>query len=254
MIQYFDDVGTFFVRLEKIVSEFYKKLPLGLRVIVFSVLFPILLAYFTITRLTVLLYKTTKFTFRPFRVISHHFLSFFIWIAFTLFGGLMGIIVNLCRNLWFVNNNPLRFHEALAIEMSNGSFYTYSIAIVAAVLCTLLTIFLESKKEELNFRRYQIVIVSFSVFTIVFGGIFYALSKAKGVIDNNTSLDTGWDWQQLTVFLMALVLSVYSFCVVRLNDHKEEFKDLIDKSEQDLILDNEDLNIVEAKNYSQKND
>ena len=250
----FKDIRLLVDAFEGRMNQVYLKLPKLLSVLATVLLSPIIIGYLVVTRLIRLIYLFLRsiflFVFRPFRVIKHHFLAFFIWIAFTLFGGLMGVIVNIMRNVWFIDNNRMSFKTALSLEMINGSFYTYAIAIVAAVLCSVFIVFSESKKEDLNFRSHQIVLVSLSIFVVLFGGVFYALSKGGPeviIVDDLCYVD----WQQLIVFISAIVISVYSFCVIRLNDHKEEFKELIDtNSKEEDLLANKALSGV--KNFLQQ--
>lgn len=252
MIPFFEDIRSIFDGIELGVGKLYRDGNAIWRVLIFVLFIPFVVIYYAITRTVGLIYKITRklllFLLSPFRVIKYHYLGFFIWIGFTLFGGLMGVIVNIMRNMWFVESD-YGFRESLSLEMINGTFYTYSIAIVAAVLCSVFTLFSEAKKEELNFRGQQIVIVSISIFIILFGGIFYALSKSSSPISplSSDSLKAYMDWQQLVVFTLSVALSIYSFCVVRLNEHKEEFGDLIDSNSKD----DEVLKNVELKNYIQ---
>lgn len=247
MIAFFEDVRKLLSSFEQNMEKWYLQFPRYLRVILFIITSPLIIAYLVITRVLRILDRLAVFMIKPLKVISHHVPSFFLWIAFTLFGGLMGVIVNICRNMWFVTDANMNFPDALKLELSNGSFYTYAIAIIAAVLCSILTQFAETNKEDLNFRGYQIVIVSFSVFTILFGGVFYSLSKAFVDTARNTN-NNSLDWAQLIVFFVAIIISVYSFCVVHLNEHKEEFKDIIDQPKQKDTINGDDLNSVKADN------
>ena len=164
--------------------------------------------------------------FRPFGVIKYHKMSFFLWLMFTLLGGLIGVIVSIARNVLFEDHYSLL--QAIYIESANGAFYTYSIAVVAAVLSSVFIVFSENK--NLSFRRYQIPLISFSIFLLLFGGVFYALSK-KTSINLNELPDTEVikvEWKQLTIFVLSVLFSIYSFCVCRLDEHSEVFSDISD--------------------------
>ena len=144
-----------------------------------------------------------KFLAQPLKVIRLHKISFFLWTSFTLFGGL--------------------------IESLNGSFYTYSIAIVAAVLSGVFIIFAE--KDTLNFRRYQIPFITISIFLMFFGGIFYVLAKQTGDMSVNVipnTEDIVIEWKQFTIFILSVLFSIYSFCVCRLDDHQPYFSSISD--------------------------
>ncbi len=169
-----------------------------------------------------------KQLFRPFSVIKYHRMSFFLWIMFTLIGGLLGIMVSVAKSIWF--EPKLYLSQALFIESANGAFYTYSIAIVAAVLSSVFIVFLENK--NLSFRRYQISLITFSVFLLLFGGVFYALSKEAsfniGEIPNPDKIKV--EWKQLVVFLLSVLFSIYSFCLCRLDEHNKDFSDISDEN------------------------
>lgn len=161
---------------------------------------------------------------KPFKVIGLHKISFFLWTSFTLFGGLIGIVISIIRYVLF---GDYTFTQAIYIESTIGSFYTYSIALVASVLSTVFIIFAEI--EKLNFRRYQIPLITMSIFLMFFGGVCYALSKQTeyspvGAIPQNLCLE----WKQLIVFALSIVFSIYSFCVCRLDEHIEAFQSISD--------------------------
>lgn len=164
---------------------------------------------------------------RPLSVIKYHGMSFFLWIMFTLIGGLLGVFVSVAKNTLF-ENPPLSLAQALYLESANGSFYTYSIAVVAAVLSSVFIIF--SEKKELSFRRYQIPLITFSTFLLLFGGVFYALSKKDFVRieDIPDTVIIKVEWKQLTIFILSILFSIYSFCVCHLDAHSDVYSDISD--------------------------
>lgn len=175
---------------------------------------------------------------RPFSIIKLDGMAFFIWVSFTLFGGLIGIIVSLFRNALFGEKSLL---EALLIESEHGSFYTYSIAMVAGVLSSVFITFIERKK--LNFRRHIIVVLTISIFTLFFGGVFYALS-----INSNNETNLQFDYKVIVILIIAILISIYSFCICRLDSHPESFQDIMD--ENDEIVKNTEPKSSEISNDS----
>lgn len=171
-----------------------------------------------------------KAIIRPLSIIKMHGMAFFIWISFTLIGGLIGIIVSLFRNALFGEFNLI---QALTIESTNGSFYTYSIAMVAGVLSSLFITFVESKK--LNFRRHLIIVITFSIFIMFFGGIFYALSinMPKNPFPDDSIIVP--NWKIIVILILAVIISIYSFCISRLDSHPESFKDISDPEKEELL-------------------
>ena len=167
-----------------------------------------------------------KFLAQPFRVIRFHKISFFLWMSFTLFGGLIGIVISVIRYTLF---GDYSVSQAVYIESMNGSFYTYSIAIVASVLSGVFIIFAE--KDTLSFRRYQIPFITMSIFLMFFGGVFYALAKQMGSMSDNKIPDSSEitiEWKQLSILVLSVIFSIYSFCVCRLDDHKSDFNSIAD--------------------------
>lgn len=182
--------------------------------------------------------RFVKQVFRPFIIIYIHGMAFFLWVSFTLIGGLIGIVVSLIRNSLF---GGLNFTQAMYIESRNGSFYTYSIAVVASVLSAAFIVFAENNR--LQFRRHQIVTITLSIFLLFFGGVFYALSiEAPPVAEMQTIKDISINWRQLSVVAVSILVAIYSFCVCRLDNHAEQFKDIMDsKNKEEYANDNEKL-------------
>lgn len=174
---------------------------------------------------------------RPFGIIKLHGMAFFLWFVFTLIGGLIGIIVSILRNTLF---GGLNFKEALLLESDNGSLYTYSIAMIAAVLSSVFIAFAENFK--LNFRRYQIVTITISIFLLFFGGVFYALSMDAPAVENVRNADISINWKLLSIVGISTIVAIYSFCVCRLDSHADLFKDIMDsKSQKEYTNDNDIL-------------
>lgn len=179
-----------------------------------------------------------KQVFQPFRIIYIHGMAFFLWFSFTLIGGLIGIVVSIIHNSLF---GGLTFTEAMYIESRNGSFYTYSIAIVASVLSTAFIVFAENSR--LRFRRHQIVTITISIFLLFFGGVFYALSIEAPLVEEMQKInDISINWRQLSVVGVSILVAIYSFCVCRLDSHAEQFKEIMSsKNREEYANDNDKL-------------
>ena len=154
--------------------------------------------------------------FRPFRIIPMHRAAFIVWAILTLLGGLVGVIANVFKSVGFGDSS---FLEAVYFETLNGSLYTYSIAIIASVLGSLFVLFEE--KDKLNFRYLQIPTAAISIIVLLFGGIFYAFNKGYE--------PDGFDWKQVGILVLSVFISIYVFCLSRLDDHDPIFKDISDK-------------------------
>jgi len=174
---------------------------------------------------------------RPLKVIRMHGIAFFIWMAFTVVGGLVGAIVSIIRHIWV---EGMSFGQALFCEGLSGVFYTYSIAMVAASLSSVFIILSEHK--ELSFRKYQIPTITMSIFTLFFGGVLYALSMEHNKLNAPIIDEYGFDWAQGFVVIVAVAISIYAFCISRLDGHKKEFSDIKDTYfEDDKYTQNQDI-------------
>ena len=60
-----------------------------------------------------------------------------------------------------------------------------------------------------------------SIFVLLFGGIFYAFN-----MDTHNSL--AYDWKQISILVLSVLIAVYVFCLSRLDDHNPDFKDISD--------------------------
>ena len=172
----------------------------------------------------------------PFYIVSMHRAAFFVWFMFTLLGGLVGVVISIMRHLWF-SDVHYSFKQALYVETTNGSIYTYAIATIAAVLSGLFVLFAE--KEKLSYRTLQIPTAALAVFVLLFGGIFYALninSSNAGALCPPPDAELVLDWKQLVILILALLFSIYTFCLCRIDDHNEEFKDIQDKNYKNSSL------------------
>lgn len=184
----------------------------------------------------------------PFHIVSMHRAAFFVWFMFTLLGGLVGVVISIMRHLWF-SDVHYTFKQALYVETTNGSIYTYAIATIAAVLSGLFVLFAE--KEKLSYRTLQIPTAALAVFILLFGGVFYALninSSNIGAICPPPDAELVIDWKQLAVLILALLFSIYTFCLCRIDDHDEEFKEIQDKNYKNSSLKHAKTPSNEVKN------
>lgn len=163
----------------------------------------------------------------PLKIVKMHRAAFFVWLMFTLFGGLVGVAISVMRHLWFEENYT--FRQALCVETANGSLYTYAIATIAAVLSGLFVLFAE--KEKLSYRSLQIPTAALSVFVLLFGGVFYAINiNSTGTSCVPPDKELPIDWKQIVVMILAFSFSIYAFCLCRIDDHDSEFEDIKDKN------------------------
>ena len=164
---------------------------------------------------------------RPFNIVRINKMTFFLWASFTLFGGLLGIVVSITKHALF---GDYTLPQAIYLESRNGAIYTYSIAMLASVLSSVFINFAEQR--NLEYKRYKIPLITLSIFALIFGGVFYALGVdvASTQIDSIPQDGYSIDWKQLSIFIIAVIMSVYSFCVCRLDLYADRFTDIKDNT------------------------
>lgn len=148
-----------------------------------------------------------------------------MWIAFSLIGGAVGIVVSILRHWLFTPDTSL--YDAIIIEMINGAFYTYSIALIASVLGSVFINFVDN--EQFRYRKYKLGLIAISVYALLFGGILYALSIHSYSKEELERIDIHFSWGQIVIMIIALVLSVYAFFVCRMDEHTDLFDDVVER-------------------------
>jgi len=159
---------------------------------------------------------------KPWGIIKRKQLSFFLFCLFTVFAGQIGIIINLIIRL---SSGKFNLEQSLYLDSISGSFYTFSIALIASALGPLFVNFVENSPTE--FRSLKITTISITIFILFFTGIFYSIStttQAPIALNN-----FGIDWPQLLLFIIAIVISLYSFNLLELDNFKEDFNDINDQ-------------------------
>lgn len=160
---------------------------------------------------------------KPFEVIGENKLIFFTWFLFTVLAGQIGVLSNFIIR---VINGNLNFSQSLFLDSINGSFYTYSIALLASVLGPLFVNLIENHPTK--FKSIKILTIILSIFTLFFAGIFYSSSSSDVNLKTLKDLSLSIDWWQLFFLLLSIIIAVYSFSVIRLEHNYDKYKDLDD--------------------------
>lgn len=171
---------------------------------------------------------------KPLEVISENKLIFFIWFLFTVLAGQIGVLSNFIIR---VINGNLSFSQSLFLDSVNGSFYTYSIALLASILGPLFVNLIENHPTK--FKSIKILTIIVSIFTLFFAGVFYSSSSNETNFETLRKLTLGIDWWQLIFLIFSIIIAVYSFSVIRLENNYDKYRDLDDNfaSEDDAKVD-----------------
>lgn len=166
--------------------------------------------------------KITQLLFNPFKIISENRGEFYIWFLFTIITGQFGIIANVLVRK-FTNGTPISY--SILMDSINGSFYTFSIALVASLLGPIFIDFINSKK--LYFKTLKTFTIIISIFYLFITGIIYASIQSTN-IDSSITENIAIDYTQVAVYLSAILLVSYGYCILRLDRKKDDFDHLDD--------------------------
>jgi hypothetical protein len=175
----------------------------------------------------------------PLKVINLEKGTFFLWCLFSIVAGLLGPIINIANNCCF---NDLPMALSVLEDSKAGTFYTFSIVLIASAIGSLFLNLLDSSD---SFKKIKLYFMALCIFPLFFGGIFYSsftqkqkeelkasfLEQSGKTYPKNTTLTDVQiivDKKQLVLFLMALGISVYAFCLQYMNANPAEFEEIRD--------------------------
>lgn len=201
--------------------------------------------WFKNSYLCILMYRI----FLPYKVLKLKKGTFFLWFLFTIIAGLLGPIINIANNCGF-NDMPMVL--SILEDSQTGTFYTFSIVLIASAIGSLFLNLLDSSD---TFRKMKLYFMAICIFPLFFGGIFYSsfsqkkkeefklayVSHKKAVEKESTrgqEIIVVVDKKQLVIFLLSLIISIYAFCLQYMNANKSEFKEI-----EDSYLDKEELGL-----------
>ncbi|WP_027374284.1 hypothetical protein [Chryseobacterium sp. UNC8MFCol] len=158
----------------------------------------------------------------PFKVIGEDKSDFLIWFIFTILTGQFGILANFIVR-YYTNGTNLR--DSIYIESTNGSFYTFSIALIASILGPIFLNFI--KNHRIEFRTLKTFTIIIAIFYLFLTGIIYASIQSK----NNSILslkNSSVDFTQAIIYVFAIVFASYGYCILRLEQSNIDFNNLND--------------------------
>jgi uncharacterized protein YacL len=158
----------------------------------------------------------------PFKVIKEKKSEYIIWFLFTIITGQIGIIANYIVRSY---THSTSFAESIHIDSLNGSFYTFSIALVASILGPLFINFINSK--ALSFRTLKTFTIIIAIFFLFIAGVIYAAIQSRS---EQEALITqlSFDWTQLIIYAFSIIFVSYGYCILGLERSKLNFGDIDD--------------------------
>lgn len=179
--------------------------------------------------------------FRPLKTAYKNLPIFLIWFLFTLLLGQLGIICNII--IRYINGS-YSFYQTIYLDSINGSFYTYSIALIAAALGPLFIDLISNLNSE--FKIIKVFTIIISMLTLVFASVFYTSTQSKNTILDIEGLVLGIDGWQLGFLVFSVFISIYAYSVLRLDLNSRDFDDMKDKN----YAENDDKEVVKLSNKS----
>ena len=188
----------------------------------------------------------------PLQVVKEEKGTFFLWFLFTIIAGLIGPIIN-AVNRCAIGNETLV--SSLEKDCENGTFYTFSIVLIASSIGLL---FIKLINEKIQFKNRKLYFIAICIFPMFFAGIFYSgatlrqkqnmeinegrisqkkiqqkqiatssntPTKSVGLKKSNENAKTDY---QVAFVIIAIIIAIYSFCLEYMSLHPEKFDVLRD--------------------------
>lgn len=158
----------------------------------------------------------------PFKVISEKKSEFVIWAIFTIVTGQIGIVANFIVRTYTSDTSVI---SSIYKDSINGSFYTFSIALVASMLGPIFILLINN--DRLQFRTIKVfTIISAILFLFVTGTIYASVQANVSVSEDIVNYKV--DYTQLIIYFFAIILASYGYCILRLEDSSINFDSIND--------------------------
>ncbi|MCK1969291.1 hypothetical protein MT962_003150 [Franconibacter sp. IITDAS19] len=171
-----------------------------------------------------------KNIYYPFIVLQFNKREFFVWFLFTIFCGQLGIIINVIIRYYY---KSISISDSLYIEGVAGSFYTYSIALIASSLGPMFIPFFSSKIE---FKTLKVISIILMFMLLLFSGVIYSAVQLKYITVIPLS-NKEFNLTQPFIYIISVLLAGYSFGVLKLNitKHADIDDPSYDKKDDDVV-------------------
>lgn len=157
----------------------------------------------------------------PLKTIGDSGIEFTVWFLFTVLAGQLGIIFNIIYRSIF---SSYSLEQAIYMDSINGSFYTYSIALLATSIGIIFVNFFENR--VIQFKVVKIFTLMTVLFSWLFASIFYAYSQSKETPINFENISFQIDKAQSFFFLFSIFIAIYAFSVIKLELNAQKYSAL----------------------------
>ena len=189
-----------------------------------------------ITRLLEAIYIPYKTLFK-----RKFFVRTLLWLVFSICFSLIGTIINIIKfavfdipKTSFIDKSFLEKVEvAIYIDSQSGTFYTFSIVLVASILYPLFECFI---KHEWHYTHLRVITIIIGIMLVAFGGVFYSFSTiGKNPIDMQNISVGNYVWQK-AFFFSSILLAAYSYGLglLKEDDNHPQLDDYSDKENKSI--------------------
>lgn len=166
-----------------------------------------------------------QYFYKPFCVIVQNKANFTVWFLFTILGGNLGLASNILIRKYI---NKISFVDSIVLDYHSGSFYIFSIVLLASSVGNVLIDILS--KRNTDFKSLKVVWFALTFLLSLLCSIAYSVYICAQT--PQISNDVSGDFLQLILFLLSIVFSTYSFCLVLMDANDASFASISDRYER----------------------
>lgn len=164
-----------------------------------------------------------------------------LWLVFSICFSLIGTIINIIK--FAVFNIPAtsfvdksfwdRVEAAIYLDSRTGTFYTYSIVLVASILYPLFESFI---KHEWHYTHLRVITIIIGILLVAFGGVFYSFSTIGMTPINMHNISVRNDEWQNAFFFSSILLAAYSYGLglLKEDENHPQLDDYSDKENKNI--------------------
>ena len=164
-----------------------------------------------------------------------------LWLIFSICFSLIGTIINIIK--FAVFNIPAtsfadkcfweRVEAAIYLDSRSGTFYTFSIVLVASILYPLFESFV---KHEWHYTHLRVITIIIGILLVALGGVFYSFSTIGMTPIDMQKISVSNDMSQKVFFFSSILLAAYSYGLglLKEDENHPQLDDYSDKENKNI--------------------
>lgn len=164
-----------------------------------------------------------------------------LWLVFSICFSLIGTIINIIK--FAVFNIPAtsfvgncfweRVEAAIYLDSRSGTFYTFSIVLVASILYPLFESFV---KHEWHYTHLRVITIIIGILLVALGGVFYSFSTIGMTPIDMQNISVRNDVWQKGFFFSSILLAAYSYGLglLKEDENHPQLDDYSDKENKNI--------------------